>query len=447
MDGKIQVIDGVYIVTRAEAVYISDNKTLKQAIDDGSLGGGGTGTGVNFVTSAFMLSGDVLIQQNANDKSITVSLNLDLPLNRIMIVNFSNGTSRQESLPNPFTLQDKQYMVWDAVSGFQIKTQTGGFSIPFNSVLVAINWNGKITGGILFDIYNKRFPLYEKEYSIRFDEKSIGNGKTFHSMFVCDNQLITIEVESLGAGQVFSLPDLNHVKSFNISLIDTNKDLTTSELRLVASDYNQKVRALIMGNSTNNLSEEYMKGYIFYNADTWKDSTETVTFSNCGLFTRLDFTSDIFPAQTMAKMVWAAEDDMCYLTTSNLQFCHKILLGVGTNRLEHGVYDYSADKRYNGTYKIIKTYTQDVPKYGQKDLQFYNGCLWYSIKDTTGGYKIHKSYLCSSGQIKSDLIFYNPIGQNGSPLLTGSPEGIIIYGGKVYCGHATYPFIYSFDAF
>lgn len=451
MQGKLKKLKDnggnyAYPVTRAEAVYISDSITLKQAIDDGSLGSSGTVTTTsNFVTSAFVLCGDVLIEPNNNEKSITISLNLELPLNRIMVVNFSNGTSRQETIPNPFTLKDKEYMLWDATNGFQIKSQTAGVSVPYNAVLVAMNYDGRITGGVLFDIYNKRFPIYEKEYSIKFNETSIGSGKTFHSMFVCDNQLITIEVPSLGVGNVFSLPDLTYLKSFGISLVDTNSDLTTSELRLVASDYNSNVRALIMGNSTNNGSEEYMKGYIFYDADKWKDATETVTFSNCGRFTRLDFLPETFPNQTTAKMVWAAEDDMCYLTTSDLRFCHKILLGVGTNVLENGIYSYDANKRYNGTYKIIKTYSQDNPKYGNKDLTFYGGCLWYALKDTTGGYKINKSYLCSSGQIKSDLIFYNPIGQNGSPLLTGSPEGIVIHEGKVYCGHATYPKMYSFD--
>ncbi|MCK1985153.1 MULTISPECIES: hypothetical protein [Peribacillus] len=446
MEAKVQVIEGVYPVTLGEAVYISPTKTLKQAIDDGSIGGGGSvTTNANFVTNSFVLCGDILFKPDGN-KSVTITLNADLSLNRIMVVTFSNGTVRQETIPSPFVLQDKEYMVWNATNGFQIKSQLGGIKVPFDSVLVAMNWDGKITGGIVFSIYQRRYPLYEKEYSLRFNEKSIGSGKTYHSMFVCDDELITLEVPSLGASNVFSLPDLTPVKSFNVSLVETNADLTTSELRLVASDYNQNVRALIMGNSTNSLSEEYMKGYIFYEADKWKNSTNTVTFDNCGLYTKLDFLSALFPGQTTAKMCWAAEDDMAYLTTTNLQYVHKLLLGVGTNKLENGVYDYNASKRYNGTYKIVKTYTQDVVKFGNKDLQFYNGALWYPIKYTAGGYKICKTYLSSeSGQIKSDLIIYNPIGQDGNPLLTGSPEGIMIYKGKVYCGHATYPQIYSFD--
>jgi hypothetical protein len=448
MQGQIKVIDGIYPVTRAEAVYISDNKTLQQAIADGSLGSSNTVTTTsNFVTSAFVLCGDILFTPNANTKSITVSLNLDLELNRIMIVNYSNGTSRQESIPNPFTLQNKEYMVWNATNGFQIKSQLNGVSIPFDSVLVAINWNGKITSGVIFEIYNKRYPLYEREYSLKFTETNIGSGKTFHSMFVCDNELITLEVASLGAGNVFSLPSLTWTKSFNISLVETNANSTTSELRLVASDYNQTVRALILGNSTNTGSEEYMKGYIFYNADTWKNSSSTVTFANCGLYTKLDFLPSVFPNQTLAKMCWASEDDMCYLTTTDLQYVHKLLLGTGTNVLENGTYAYDPAKRYNGTYKIIQTFTQDPPKWNNKDLQFYRGALWYPVKYTSGGYKIQKSYLnTGSGSIKNDLIWYNPIGQDGNPLLTGSPEGIVIYNGKIYAGHATYPKIYSFDA-
>ncbi|MGO4496437.1 hypothetical protein AB4114_11125 [Paenibacillus sp. 2RAB27] len=432
----------------------SNLDTLNKLSDNGSgllfngvaVGSAG-GTNSIFVTSAFVLCGDVLINTDANQKSITVSLNTDLPLNRILSVNYSNGTTRSESIPNPFTLQAGEYMVWNAALGFQIKSQSAGISVPFDSVLIAMNWNGKITGGVIFDIYNKRYPIYEKEYSVNFKEVPIGSLKTYHSMFVCDNELITIEVPSVGSSNVFSLPDLTFVKSFNVSFIETNANLTTSEMRLVASDYNQEVRALIMGNSTNNGAEEYMKGYIFYNADTWKNSATTVTFANCGLYTKLDFLPALFPGQTTAKMCWAAEKDMCYLTTTDLKYVHKLLLGVGTSNLGNGTYAYDAAKRYNGTYKIIQTYSQDAMKYGNKDLQFYRGSLWYPLKYTNGGYKIQRSYLCgSSGQIKTDLIYYNPIGQDGQPLLTGSPEGIVAYNGQIICGHATYPKMYVFDA-
>lgn len=448
--------------TKKPSVPTPNNEsTLEKLSDNGTnllfngspiSGGGSTGavtTTSNFVTSAFVLCGDILFQPNPNQKSITVSLNLDLNLNRIMVVNYSNGTSNQITIPNPFTLQDAEYYVWDATNGFQVKSETSGIQVAYNAVLVAINWGGKITGGILFDLYNKRFPTYEKEYSINFTATSIGSGKTFHSMFVCDNQLNTLEAASLGGvGNVFSLPDLTWVKSFNMSFIETNANSTTSEMRLVASDYNQNIRALIMGNSTSTLSEEYMKGYIFYNADTWKNATSTVTFATCGLYTRLDFLPTVFPGQQTAKLCWAAEDDMCYLTTTDLQYIHKLVLGTGTNNLGNGTYAYDPSKRYNGTYKIIQTYTQDLPKYGNKDLQFYRGTLWYPLKYTSGGYKVLKAYLCgASGTIKSDLIYYNPIGQDGNPLLSGSPEGLVVYNGKVYSGHATYPNIYSFDVF
>lgn len=459
-NGNIQV-DGVdvevYDDTALTQLATHKNRsTLDKFSDNGSIPlfngqpiSGGGGSGSIFVTNAFMICGDILFKPDAIEKSITISLNLDLPLNRIMVVNYSNGTVRQEAVPNPFKLLDKEYMVWSATNGFQIKSQTSGIVVPFDSVLLAMNWDGQVTGGILLDIYNKRYPMYEREYSINFKESQpLGNYRTFHSMFVCDDELITLEVPSIGKSHVYSLPDLTYVKSFATSFIETNSDLTKSEMRLVACDYSQEVRALIMGNSTSTSSEEYMKGYIFYNADTWKNSSTTVDFDNCGLFTKLDFLPTLFPGQTMAKLCWAAEKDVCYLTTTNLRFVHKLLLGVGTNKLEHGTYDYDPAKRYNGTYKIIQTFSQGAVKYGNKDLQFYRGCLWYPIKFVTGGYKIHKSYLCSgSGQIKSDLIFYNPLDQNGNPLITGSPEGIVIYDNKVYCGHADYAKFYTFDVF
>ena len=67
--------------------------------------------------------------------------------------------------------------------------------------------------------------------------------------------------------------------------------------------------------------------------------------------------------------------DIIYLTRNNRAYCHKILLGVGTNKLENGIYEYNEGKRYNGTYKIIQTFDESNPG-GTKDIQYYNGYLY-----------------------------------------------------------------------
>lgn len=449
MKGKIKAIEGVYPITRAEGVYISDNKTLKQAIDSGEFNNNAT-TNANFVTNAYVKCGDLLFNKK-EDKSIEIDMNKNLSLYRIFEVSYSNGTSETLALWDilPCNLKDGELLTWSKLDGFTISTNS---SLPYTKVLLAYNFGGNIVAGSFLEIFNKKYPSlkFDKEYNVNAELVYKGKtGRTLHSMFVVNDELITLEAAGEGGVcNVYSLPNLTHVKSFNSSFIDTNSDGSSVNLRLVTCDYSIEADALIMGNGTADGSEEGLYGYIFYDAKNWKNYTETVTFQNTA-YTKLDFhTEGLFSGETTAKIVWSELPDICYLTTSNLKCVHKILLGVGTNKLEHGVYSYDSVKRYNGTYKIIKSFIMDstIDNVGNKDCQYYKGCMYYPVKWTSGGLRIYKTTFNINGTMSHDLINFDPISEDGSHKICGSPEGIVIFDNKIITsGDATTEYFYVLD--
>ena len=265
-------------------------------------------------------------------------------------------------------------------------------------------------------------------------------------MFIYHDKLVTLECFSPGdfggESYVYDLSDLSRsTKSFYTKFEETNSTNGESYyFRLVTCDYNNDIDALIMGNSTNTGREEGMYGYIFYDVADWfdrNDSRNPVNLETCGRYTKLDFFSEgLFPNQATAKIIWGEIPDTIYLTTSNLQYCHKILLGKGSNRLPNGTYDSDTSKKYNGTYKVIKTYEQPVPEVGNKDIHFYDGALYYTLKYTTGGYRLAKTYLCPDGSMNTELILYDPLNPDGSHAIGGSPEGVVVHDGVFIGAHA-----------
>lgn len=456
MDGIIKKIKGVFPVNTTKAVYIDGtDKTLHEAINDGTLTGTVASTDANFITDAFLLGNDVVFTKDRATGDITVNWSPNVTLARIIKVCYSNGSSRQISFPDGIIIPNAKYLVWDNTNGFQTVDDIG---CPYDTVLIGYNHYGRITGGILKDIWNKYNKytyeaIFDKEYYINAKEIDKPSGKTMHSMVVIGNELIALECyngnDFNGTCNVYSLPDLTWKSSFTQQLVGTRADTNYNgkiNLRLVCADYNENTECLMLGSGTADGSDaDNLEGYIFYDAKNWKNYNEPITFNNTP-YTLLDFhTENLFEGEYCAKLIWGEVPDTCYLTTSNLQYCHKLLLGTGTNQLSHGTYNYNESKRYNGTYEIIQTFKQETTEVGNKDIHYYKGHLYYPVKYVKGGYRIYKTGLKHDGSMCHEMMIYDPIDQNGSHAITGSPEGIVIYNNQIICSHATYPKFYIID--
>lgn len=345
-------------------------------------------------------------------------------------------------------------MYWDHTNKFTIVPYSNGVQASYNKVLIGINWKGRITGGILAHIWDKYYPYYAKvkfdiERHINMEVHSRPLSRSLHSMIVVKDELWTLECYQEGNFNgrcyVYSLPDLTLKSSFSQNLVPKRVDGGNINLRLVCADYKEETDCLLLGSGTADGSDsDNLEAYIFYDASGLKNYTETITMDNAP-HTVIDFhTDNLFPDQTTAKLVWSELPDVCYLTTSNLQYCHKLLLGTGTNDLGSGVYNYVEGKRYNGSFKVIQTYTQEIPEVGNKDLHYYNGYLYYSVKYTTGGYRIYKTCLKANGEMGHEMLIYDPLDNNGNHLISGSPEGIVVYNGVLIGAHAG-PDFYSWN--
>ena len=129
------------------------------------------------------------------------------------------------------------------------------------------------------------------------------------------------------------------------------------------------------------VNENFQDGYILLsrsiiNSEIWKKPPEYLKIF-LFILVKVNHKDGLFPEGSItAKLVWSEIPDVIYLTHNDLSYCHKILLGVGTNQLEYGTYNYDETKRYNGTFKIIQTFTQGKPAQGNKDVVYYNGYLY-----------------------------------------------------------------------
>lgn len=462
MDAKRKVIENIFPITTTKAVYIDGTgKTLQEAIDNGEIGSGSTvTTASNFIVDAFLLVNDIIFTKDSATKDITLTLNTKITLNRIIVVCFSNGLASQIGIATGTVIPNNTALYWDPTNNYTTQPFSAGIKASYNKILIGLNYGGRITAGLLRPVWDKyykytAYAIFDKERYISMEEVSRENNRTMHSMVTVGDELWTFECykegEFNGSCHVYSLPDLTYKSTFYQKIKPPKSDGTVINLRLVCADYNSTHDCLLIGSGTADGSDENnMEAYIFYNVSNLKTFTNInnpITLDNTSN-TTLDFHTDgVFPNGSItAKLVWSELPDVVYLTHDDLEYCHKILLGVGTNKLEHGTYNYVEGKRYNGTWKLIQTFKQEDPEVGNKDVQYYNGYLYYPVKYTKGGYRIYKTCLRHDGTMNHEMLIYDPVASDGSHTITGSPEGFVIYKGKMICSHATFGTFYIADA-
>lgn len=467
MNGVKKVIDGILPVTTTQAVYIDGtNRTLQDAIDNGEITGSATVSvnESNLVWDLFMQCGAVKFKRiDLLTGEVEIGVNDSVLFKegviRAMIVAMANGTAKNAgssfgiaTTTESYTLQSGESLIYDSsTNSCSVSTS---YVTNATKKLLAYNNGGRITGGVFAPYFDRYCHLYKDKEGLIDLEEIGGHQGYFHSMFVYNDKLVTLEVPSMGYCKVYDLSNFDNNKTitymsqFSLSLKPTNASNEEYEIRMVACDYSDNNQALLMGNSTNNGAESQMEGYIFYDIDTWISSSEQITFDNCGSYTKIEFTDDLLINHAIAKMCWDRSSNNCaWLTTGNAKYIFRILLGKGTNQLENGVYSYISDDKFNGTYKILSYWVNQIYDYGCKDLVMANGGIIYPIKRTDGGFYFQKIYLQSDGNtsIKVERFIYDPIADDGTHAISGSPEGITIYKNKLIMGHASYPKFYIHD--
>ena len=311
---------------------------------------------------------------------------------RLMPVIMANGTTKSPAsslglttYSDIYTLRNGESLVYDSsTNATQITTS---FVTNGSKKLLAYNNSGNIAAGLFKPFFERHFHMYIDKY-LNVNMTPIPSVGFFHSMFVMGNKLVTLEVSSLGNSNVYDLSNLdsnaiNHIGSFRVEFLGTNSNGDEYELRLVAADYSEENQALVFGNSIGGADSppDYIEAHIFYEVENWLDSTETINYGNCGSFTKVIFNDDLLSTFSQGKVCWDKSSSNClWLTTNDGKRFFRILLGKGTNQLENGVYSYIDNDKFNGTYKILSYWYNQMHFFGCKDLVHANGYIIHPLK-------------------------------------------------------------------
>ncbi|MCK1982241.1 MULTISPECIES: hypothetical protein [Peribacillus] len=453
MDGQIKVLDGVFPVTVAEAVYVEPAITLKQAIQDGTLGGGGgssyqlptasattlggvkVGTGLamnNGVLSAtgggggesvsvsgrghaiFSLRGGVVnVKKDTDTTKVNYSFpTLDTNRYRRLFVWKPSGTGNTSIDLADGTLEESDALIYNLTTNtVSIKNGSwGNVAVSQNEYLLLYNTLG-IVGGLLshYCVYggdSLGIPVKELE-----GELISNTGSTQGTFIVGDN--------------IYKCYHSNdeHTDFMNITAVSktnpntTIKTITHNLGHMNAPDYSAVKDSLIVGNGSKSFTL-LPKGWILPNFAALLVGT-TIDFNAVDKI-ELDFSQLV--GEWKGQLCWGyGSSDIVYLFTNDNRILRKILLGKGTNNLGSGTFiEGSAATRYNGSYSILNTwYSRTVDTLG--GMFFHEGYIYTGVK---GANNIRKCIPLNNGYFDSE---YRPILN-----ATGDMQGVSISDGQVY---------------
>jgi hypothetical protein len=196
-------------------------------------------------------------------------------------------------------------------------------------------------------------------------------------------------------------------------------------------DYCGETDTLICGNGS---SSYLLTGqiYILSYASTFKDVNKVDLNSHAIII-------DVADQNWGAKLnvLWGESNNnkfnICYAITDDNKNIRKIMLGQGNNQLERGTFiDSKIGLEFNGTYKVLATYSQKSGIDVNQGSVYYNGFLYTAIGHS--GIWVVKNRLNEDGKITSEQLKDYMYNETGTLLTSPYSEGIDIRDGLMYCG-------------
>lgn len=414
MQGKLKKLKDnngsyVYPVTVAESVFVESNKTLKEAIADGSLGGSGGTTEVSVSGrgyAIFSLRGaKINARKNTDDNTINYSFpTLDTNRYRRLFVWTAGATLKTIDIPDGVLL-DNDALIYNVTTN-TLTTRNGtwgNIALTANEYALLYNNLGNL-GGIL----SKYCVLGEDSLAIPIREieaVEISSTGSTQGIFIVD-------------GNIYKCTHSNDLHTDYATISSTGYSMTHNFGHLNAPNYSHVKDSFIVGNG----SKDYTllpKGWIIPNFKSKLVNGSVLEFNTVDKI-ELDFTQ--LTGEYKGQLCWGYESsDIVYLFTNDNRIIRKILLGKGTENKGLGTFiDGTASDRYNGSYSIINTWisrTDDI----LGGMFFYKGSIYSGVK---GSNNIRKCILLNNGYFDSEYI----------PIVgaTGDMQGIAIYNNEVY---------------
>lgn len=209
---------------------------------------------------------------------------------------------------------------------------------------------------------------------------------------------------------------------------ETWKDESTNnQLEMKAVDYKDGLLMVSNGKSTYSSNDSY--AYIFYDPTSWKSASSTITFANCGDYTKLDFTELGYKCYTF----FGSQPELVFVCTNLFGRVTLVRLGKGTNDLGKGTYTAAESNEFNGSWAIIKTWFQTpvaTGSYAPHGGQYYNGLLYLATNDSSLC-QVYRCVLNDSGKLQFDVLHLEHYNDNGN-LLYSYIDGMAIKDGILY---------------
>lgn len=409
---KHYITEGIFLVTTTKAIYVGDsNKTLDEAINDGSLGGTtATTSGRGYCIT--MLRGCEInvyaVPENAstmNTMAYTFPTGDSNRLRRMFVWTPSGGKKYIEIPDGTLALNDALVYNFDDNTLTVKNTSWGNVSVANNEIILLYNSYTGIVGGVLsqyIKYYNPvgdGIPVYDLEFDLIANRGTASQG-----MFIMGDYLYTWShssddrTTSLGSYNKFALADLNtQVASgqHNLGHMNSPSYCSVRDMMMVGN-----------GSKIYNQTNYPMAGYIYTNFSTVMESNPANLDHDSLDKITLDLSQ--FAGECKAQLCWGdPSTDYVYLMTCDNTIIRKLKLN-------------KTDGRYDGTYTVTNTWrsTQTDINGGFK---FYKGYLLSGVK---GDYGIRKMELCTNGRIKETYIHPN----NKS----GDMQGLDVYDGYLY---------------
>lgn len=395
MKGKKQVIEGVYPVTVASAVYMDNtSKTLKDMIDNKELGSTTTistsGRGeCMFVLRSAKININKVIVNGINNGTISYSFPTDdSDRVRRMFVYAPNGSIKTLDIPNG-ELETHCALVYDWTTNTlkTVKTQWGSMTCTNNEYVLLFNSLGNVSGILSHHCYygsdNTSFPIKS------IQAENIASRGSTQGIIIIDGNIYTCyhatDDHSLFDGTIGS-------KKHNICHMN-------------APYYNHKKDVLIIGNGSKSYVLE-LKGWIFKN---WKNTYNNSEQLDVNALDKVELDFTQFEGESKAQLCWGYDDtDIIYLATNDNRIIRKLELLKDANG------------EYTGQYNILKTYRSRISDI-VGGMFFHEGCVYFGVK---GEYGIRKCILKHDGYFDSEYIQIE--GKQGDM------QGICVYNDEVY---------------
>lgn len=214
-------------------------------------------------------------------------------------------------------------------------------------------------------------------------------------------------------------------------------------------DYQDKTDCLVLGNGSGSGNTEPNEFYVFQNASSLKDIEQVDVYEHAIVY---EVANDGFDWGKQLNVVWGQSNGGKYNivyalsnynsetgtadyspSSSDTQVIHKLLLGQGSNVLEHGSYrSGKGQNEFNGTYKVLKKYEHPYEyDYANQGTTFYNGKIYEGIAHDRLSF--FEKVLDDSGRVQSKL-FRERLWDDLGDELNLVVEGIDIKDNHIFLG-------------